>query len=212
MQVYDITARFSRTIQVREYEPASSELTIKAQLADGEKAEDAIKELFALASGEVHISLGLAKDTKLPPRGKAAATASTTVKPTPAADPSKTTAKPTEAEKAQLPKTERAVTSDIPGEGAPAAKTTAAAAASSDIPGETAPAATTAAAATVETGETTPAELSKWIGEQVRTGKVTSVAITGLYPQFGIARFADLKPEKCGEAKAAVQALIDKNA
>ncbi len=198
MQVYDITARFSRTIQVREYEPASAELTVKAQLADGESPEKVSAEVFKLIGEQVHLALGLSPNTKLPARARAAKSEETPPA-TSAKAPAKTTA-------ATPPAT---AASDIPGEGAPAKATTAATA--SDIPGDEDTTLTASpqqqAQAASDVGMT-PAELSKWIGEQVRTGKVTSQAITGLYPQFGISRFADLKPEKCADAKAAVEKLI----
>lgn len=190
MQVYEISVRFMRRIQVREYEPAEAEVTVKAQLADGEKAESVISDAFKIASGEVHVSLGLAKDTKLPARAKGRTEAEITAAAT---------------TKGPDPKPAATTASDIPGEGAPAAKTTAAAASAvSDIPGDD-----PAPPATATGGESlTPADFSKWIGDQVRNGKVTSQAITGLYPKFGISRFADLKPEKIPEAKAEIEKLI----
>jgi hypothetical protein len=214
MQVYDIKVRFMRKIQVRDYEPTESEVTCSAQLEDGEDPKAAIKAAFKILSEEVHTSLGLAPNTKLPTRGKATgehvqAEASVTDK-TPAPTPAPASDKKPAEKKAADKTTKASATDDIPGEGAPATKTTAASAASSDIPGEeTAPQTQQTAAAETAT-DMTPADLSKWIGEQVRSGKVTSQAITALYPKFGISRFADLKPEKCGEAKAAVEELIKK--
>ncbi len=189
MQIYDITVRFARTIQVREYEPASAEVTIKAQIAEGEDATPAVTDGFRLISEQVHLALGLEANTKLPTRtrgGKAAVTAEATAAPK--AETTKVAAPKAETKKADAPKPTPAA-SDIPDDGAPADKTTAPAA---------------------QVGEAiSAAELSKWIGDQVRLGKVTSQAVMGLYPKFGVSRFADLKPEKCAEAKAAIEEIIN---
>ena len=215
MQVYDIKVRFMRKIQVRDYEPTESELTISAQLDDGEDPKTAIKAAFKILSEEVHTSLGLAPNTKLPARGRAAGdTVQAEASVAPQAE--KTTAKAT-TKAADKPKP--APVSDIPDETPTQAKPTAAQAqaASSDIPDETAPTTQTATAPADEDDlfagcedKEKPARLSKWIGEQVKTSKIASTEITKLYPKFGISRFADLKPEKCAEAKAAVEELIKK--
>jgi len=215
MQVYDIKVRFMRKIQVRDYEPTESELTISAQLEDGEDPKTAIKAAFKILSEEVHTSLGLAPNTKLPTRGKGKieGEATTTPAPTPApASDKKAADKP---QQAKAP----AATDDIPGETTQAKPTAAQAqaASSADIPGETAPSTQTTATATAEDDlfagcedKEKPARLSKWIGEQVKSGKIASTEVAALYPKFGISRFADLKPEKCSDAKAAVEELINK--
>lgn len=207
MQVYDVSIRFMRRIQIREYEPAEAEVIVKAQLADGESPESAISEAFKLASGEVHVSLGLAKDTKLPTRAKGKETATATATPAPTPAPKAETKTSDKPRQAKAP----AATDDIPDD-TKTATTAKPTASTSDIPDDSAPATATAATETASDTTMTPAELSKWIGEQVRTGKLTSVAVAGLYPKFGISRFADLKPEKTGEAKAAIEELIAKNA
>jgi hypothetical protein len=214
MQIYDVTVRFARTIQVREYEPASAEVIVKAQLAEGEQASEAVTESFRLISEQVHLALGLEANTKLPTRRKSGGE---TVVQQP-----QTTGKPAgkKAEEKPAPQTPAAQTqpakpavSDIPDDGAPATKP-AVVAANNDIPGDDIPATVQqpqqqAQAQSGAVGEPiNAAELSKWIGEQVRLGKVTSQAVMGLYPKFGVSRFADLKPEKCAEAKAEIEKLI----
>lgn len=211
MQPYDITVRFMRTIQVREYEPACAEVTIKAQLADGEDASKAIADAFKDVSAQVHTSLGLAADTKLPQRRKSAGGAVTTetmtAKPAETPKPAETAQAQTGGKPAPV-QTKASVNDDIPGEAAPA-KTTAPAAAQSDIPDSPAPAAAQTAPAA---DAIPPAELSKWIGEQVKSGNVTSAEIMALYPRFKVSRFADLKPDQTAEAKAAIEEIIKKRA
>lgn len=211
MQVYEINVRYMRRIQVREYEPAEAEVTVKAQLADGEKPEAAVSEAIKLASEQVHVSLGLAPDTKLPKRGKAGGQTETasTVTAQPKTETAKTAAAETPKPQPQQP---ASAVSDIPGEGVPATPQKAAASAS-DIPDDATvkPQPQQQQQAQASNGEAPPvnaAELSKWIGDQVRLGKVTSQAVMGLYPKFGVSRFADLKPEKCGEAKIEIEKLI----
>lgn len=205
MQIYDVTVRFARTIQVREYEPASAEVTVKAQLAEGEQADAVVAESFRLISEQVHLALGLETSTKLPTRKKAeTGKPAATLTAQPKAD-----AKPAATQQTTV-KPAAAAVSDIPDDGAPATvQTTAkpAAAANNDIPDDGAPPQTKQAASSGP-DPVNAAELSKWIGEQVRLGKVTSQAVMGLYPKFGVSRFADLKPEKCAEAKAEIEKLI----
>ena len=57
MQVYDISVSFSRTIQVREYEPSKAEVFLKAQLVEGENSSEALAKLFAEAKASVRAVL-----------------------------------------------------------------------------------------------------------------------------------------------------------
>lgn len=202
MQVYDISIRFMRRIQVREYEPVEGEVTVKAQIADGEKIEGAIKDAFALASEGVHTALGLEPNTKLATRQRGGhKEAGATTAAAPASKPAaQTPAKP-------------APQSDIPDDGAPVpqqqTQAPKPAASNSDIPDGPAPGQQTELPAQATSGEQlSAAELSKWIGDMVRLGKVTSQAVMALYPKFGVSRFADLKPDQTASAKVEIEKLI----
>lgn len=58
MIVYDVGARFSRTVRPRDYESATSEISMKAQLEDGESTEEAAQALIFLCREQVLNSLG----------------------------------------------------------------------------------------------------------------------------------------------------------
>lgn len=204
MQVYDISVRFMRRIQLREYEPVEAEVSAKAQLSDSDDLKQSIAEAFQIASAGVHLALGLPENTTLKPKagakGKASqgevnaapATAAQTAAPAKPADdiPDATPAKTT------APAKPAAASSDIPDAG----------------PAPTQAQQTAAPASQASSGAAiTPQELSKWIGEQVRLGRVTPQDIMNLYPRFGVARFADIKPDRCAEAKQAIEELIAKN-
>lgn len=64
--VSEATVRFLRKIQVRDYEPAECEVTLKAALLEGEQAGSVVNDLLKTASGEVHEALGLRRDTQVP--------------------------------------------------------------------------------------------------------------------------------------------------
>ena len=53
MEVYEISARFMRRIQAKEYEPAEAEVTLKANLADGEDYMAAATTLMTAAKSTV---------------------------------------------------------------------------------------------------------------------------------------------------------------
>jgi hypothetical protein len=62
MEVYEVSARFMRRIQAKEYEPAEAEVSLKAQLAEGEDSKAAINTLMAQAKEGVKAVLS--KSTK----------------------------------------------------------------------------------------------------------------------------------------------------
>lgn len=53
-QVYDVSVRYSRKVQAREYEPIEAEVILKAQLAEGEDYEAAASKLMVDARNVVH--------------------------------------------------------------------------------------------------------------------------------------------------------------
>ncbi len=230
-QITEIGVRYMRRIQVRDYEPAESEVSLKAILLDGEDPKSIAVEVMAFASGEVHDSLGLPRSAKMPVRQTTAAgqskttdqfggvkdqkTVSTPVgKPAPAAsDIPGETAPPAQQAKPA------AATSDIP-DGAAAPQQAKPAASTSDIPDGAAPKTTQAPAQQQQQQQAAPAgdaamtaaDLSKWIGDQVRAAKITSAAVKAVYPKFGVTRIVDLKADQVAACKAALDQAIKEHA
>lgn len=202
-QVQTLELRFMRRIQVREYEPTEAECKLTAQLADGDQPGEIAATMFALASDQVHIALGLPANTKLATRAAGHATHKTQAQNGGTA---------TKEHKVSAPVGAGDIPEEIPGEAAPqTGKQTAAPQKApagdipEEIPGETAQPQTHAAD---KDGVTDAPSLSKWIGEQVRLGKVSSDAVKATYPKYKIARFADLKPDQVPTMKAELDGLI----
>lgn len=205
--ISEVGVRFMRRIQVRDYEPAESEVTLKAVLLDGENAREAVHFLQDFASEEVHQALGLPTSTKLPVNASRGVGQQIIKGPFGAEPhsmgvdiPAIATEKPVQAAPAGGLEIPTSTPAAAPASPQPAS------AGISDIP-ESKPATTpTAAPAT----NMTAADVSKWIGEQVRSQKVSSEAVKGLYPKYKVTRFADLKPEQIALVKADVEEMIAK--
>jgi hypothetical protein len=60
----EATINFKRTIQVRDYEPATCEITLKATFGDADQAnvQAAIASIIAFESETVHAALGLPRN------------------------------------------------------------------------------------------------------------------------------------------------------
>jgi hypothetical protein len=206
-KVYSVTVRYMRRIQAREYEPAEAEVTVQAELVGGDTPEQAISETFALASQGVHIALGLPPDVELAPRTGAttaavsprrrknapATSSSATVQQSDTADIPSTTSAPAAAAQPAQPAAQTAQ---------PAAKVEA------NVIDPTAGAAQPSQPAAQTTALPGDFDLAKYVGELVRSGKLNSNTVKGLYPEYGVQRIADLKPEQKAPFKAKVDALV----
>lgn len=234
-QITEVSVRFMRRIQVRDYEPAEAEVGLKAILLEGEDAAKIAPALVAFVSGEVHDGLGLARSNVLPTRaagtsvvkdqfGNAAGTGKTAVGATVA---TAAAAKPAKAATAKTPAPPANDPTAIPDGAAPAAASAPAATPAADptaIPDAAAapaapakpatpPATVAATPAPAASGAAmAPAELSKWVGQQVREGKITVAAVSSLYPEFNVSRLVDLKPEQVASAKAKLDQKITEHA
>lgn len=81
MNVYDISVRKLQRVQVREYEPAEAEITLRAQVAEGEDYNIVMERLIADATIGVNSALGFS------PSGKIVLEKTVSKAPTPAAKP-----------------------------------------------------------------------------------------------------------------------------
>lgn len=201
----EATINFKRTIQVRDYEPATCEITMKATFGEGDQVNvpAAIANIIAFESETVHAALGLPRNNNVKslPMQPIQAGGDTVLK--------EKSGRVVEAKSvhAEIP---GEASADIPGE--PAAPATQAKTPVADVPGETVPA-TQAKAPTppqqaADAAPASAAELSKWVGQQVQGGKLTADAVKSIYPNFKVTRLVDLKPEQIAPAYGAIQKAI----
>jgi hypothetical protein len=67
MAFTEVTARYSRKVQVAQYEPAEAEVTIRAQIIEGEDGDKVIGTAMGKAKLAVNVALGLVKPAEKPP-------------------------------------------------------------------------------------------------------------------------------------------------
>jgi hypothetical protein len=60
-QVTSGSVSYSRTVQVNQFEPCKSDISLSFQVLEGEEIEDVIDEVLAIAKAKVLQSLGLKK-------------------------------------------------------------------------------------------------------------------------------------------------------
>lgn len=205
MNVYDIKARFMKRVQVKEYEPVEAEVTMSAQLGEGEDAETSAAALMEQARAAVMDSI------KSKSAGKTEATVATVAKAAPveavAAPAKKAAAKPAPAD-------------DDFEAPAPAKKATKPAPAPADDDFETPAPAKKAAKPAPEPepeaeeddefavkGISQP-DFQSWMTGMVNGGKITPKEIKSVYPKFGITRSTDATLEQLPALKAAIEKFI----
>jgi hypothetical protein len=185
MEVYEISARFMRRIQAKEYEPAEAEVTLKANLAEGEDYASLATSLMGTAKTTV-IEAGLKS-------GKATAEATAEAPKNVGGRPKKTELTPPAAAKAAEPKPE------------PTPAPVAAPAAEPDEFGEF----ETAPAAAAEPEKPMAAkELQEWITAHLQSKKIDTTTVKAILAEFGAARTIDTKEEDRVKIKAKVQAAL----
>lgn len=225
-KIYEISARFMRRVQVKEYEPVEAEFTLKAQTEDG---DDPVALMAQLGEQVRHAVLSTIKgkfDSTSQPMPADVAEA----KATPAAEAPKANGKtngsiaPAAASSDMPDETETPAAAEKPKRGRPAGakgkKAEAssampdedegeakAEASSSDMPDET-PAAKADAEdwenAAAEEEEVTAATLTAFISKQVSASKITVPDVKAILAKYGAARCADLKPGDLPKAKAEI--------
>ena len=60
-QITSGSVSYSRTVQVNQFEPAKSDISLNFQVLDGEEIQDVADEVLAIAKAKVLQSLGLKK-------------------------------------------------------------------------------------------------------------------------------------------------------
>lgn len=218
IQVQGITVRFRRTIQVTQYEPAEAEVTLHGITPEGETL-DVLKEtngLLVIAAEEVHESLGLPRNTKMPARARAAGTKreASTATPGSVVTHNGTRVEGGQTKQLTVAGAAPAGAGDIPEvQSAPATtpakptQTATVAPASDGIPEAAAPqkaaaapqqaaAAATPASADDAAKAKALANLSAWIGDFVKSGTVTAQEIKTIYPKYNIASVNNLQPNQ----------------
>lgn len=189
MEVYEISARFMRRIQAKEYEPAEAEVQFKANLAEGEDYTALAAELMANAKSTV-IESGLKS-------GKA--TAETTAE----APKNKGGRPPKETLVPPAPKTEAAKPAATP-KPEPTPAPVAAPAAEPDEFGEfDTPAAEPEKPMAAK-------ELQEWITAHLQTKKIDTSTVKAILGKYGAARTMDTKEEDRLKIKADVEAALKK--
>jgi hypothetical protein len=239
MNVYELSVRKLQRVQVKEYEPAEAEVTIKAQLEPGEDYHAAMSKLVDDASIGVREALGLSPSGKLVLEKAVKPVSAAAVNPKPpvkvadddfgedtpkAAAPVKAEA-PAEAPKRRgRPPKAKPVEDDF-GDDTPAPKTT-----TDDDFGDEAPA-PKKAAADDDFGDDAPAKPApapkaekpvkredveednrKWIMEQVTSKKVSAADVRLLvHSKFNATTMKEVPDEYIGALREEVQLLIDAN-
>lgn len=216
IQVQGITVRFRRTIQVTQYEPAEAEVTLVAVAPEGEAADTAkdTASLLKIAAEEVHESLGLPRNTRMPARAKATGTKREAGSEIPGsvATHGNTRSEGGKTTPVTVAGAAPANAGDIPETpSAPAAQPQAAAQSTAgDIPDGPAPAPAKPAAAPAQPAQpAAPAptaddaaktkalsNLSAWIGDFVKAGAITAAEVKTIYPKYGIASVNNLRAEQ----------------
>jgi hypothetical protein len=203
MNVTDVTVRFMRRAQIREYEPIEAEVSLKAALAEGEDYVKIANTLMADAKKAVHES-GLKSSASTDK-----ATTATAPAPAPAADAPKPRGRPPSKPAAAAPAPAPADDFDDPAPvNKPAAPAPAPAPAADfdDMTASPAPAPAAAPAATM-----TLKELQVWTNANIEGNKITIDQVKGVWQTFGCSRSSELKPEQYGEARAKIEAIIAAN-
>jgi len=207
MNVTDITVRFMRRAQIREYEPIEAEVSLKAALAEGEDYVQIANTLMADAKKAVHES-GLKSSAST---DKTTTTASPAPAPAaaPAADAPKPRGRPPSNKPAAPPPPPAPVDdldSPAPAPAAAPAPAPAPAPDFDDMTASPAPAPAAAPAATM-----TLKELQVWTNANIEGNKITIDQVKGVWQTFGCSRSSELKPEQYGEARAKIEAIIAAN-
>ena len=196
MQVNSVTVRYMRRAQIKDYEPVEAEVSLSAQLAEGEGHVDAVNSLMKDAKKAV-IESGLKS-------GKSETTVETGAATKPAEPPKQTRKaadKPAETKKEE-PKAAPAADPADPS-GAPAEEPAAAAAEPDEFAEFDAGPAAAPAAITVK-------ELTDWVTASLKdkSNGITPDEVKAVYAKFGAARTADLKDDDRPKAKVEIEALI----
>jgi len=232
MQIYDVSVRFSRKIQVVNFEPAEAEVSLKAQLTEGEDYKAAITGLMADARAGVTAGL------KSKAAGVTAENVTTIAGPVPAAEApaQKTTTpvKPTQtatepAPAAEAPKRQRgrpagstakktdaaapAAGADFDPDATPVApaKTTAPAATDDDFGDEALPAEAEPADDEFAENEVKPMstkELQEQLSAFVNGKQIDGPSVKAVLKKYGADRSADTKEGDRAKILAEVTALV----
>ena len=200
--VYDVAVRVMRRVQMKEYEPMEAEVSLKAQLAEGEDYIEAVNKLLidaktAVIETAIKGSAGKVTKSVEPVATAAAAPAEAAPRkgrPTKAEQEAKAAA---EAAKAAAAGT----TDDFSTEPTPAPAPAPAAEPDEFSEFETAEAAPAAAPMTVK-------ELQDWITANIQAKKIDVAKVKETYGKFGVTRSADTKDEDRPKIKAAIEAII----
>jgi hypothetical protein len=206
-QVYDISVRFMRRVQIREYEPSEVEVILKAQLSEDDDSATVGGELMAEAKETVRLGL-TAKG------GKTEAKVEVEKK----AEPKKETAAEKKlAKKAATKKAAdekkaakgRAISDDpenrvsdedavpdddeIPGDEPPAKK----AKESNDVPDDD------------DDEALKPKDLQEYIQAKIQKRVITIEAVKEIIRDAGVNKVKDMTPAQCAETKKKIDDLIE---
>lgn len=199
MNVTEITARFMRRVQIKDYEPAEAEISLKAHLDDDEDFRTAGNELI-LQAREIALT-GL--------RGKTAGETEIEVKvAVSAADQKKADAAAKRAEKKAAKEAAKAPDSDIPGDDVPGDSddTKPAKAPDSDVPGDDdVPGETDIDPVADDGDEFTVEDLQAYITAQVSGKKIAVKAVKEILASAKASRTSEVKPEDIETVRAAVE-------
>lgn len=196
LNIYDVSVRFMRKVQVKEYEPVEAETTLKAQTVEGTEYKTALADTAALMLEAREIVLNGLK-------GKAAAAAGETVTET-KVEPAPTKGKPGRPPKDKKADAAKGGDTDDFGE----STTT-----------KTAEPATNSAAEEDEFADVAPKadekpmsadELQKWISGHIQSKKIAVAKVKEILLKYGAARTADTKEEDRTKIKADVEAALSK--
>ena len=177
---------------------------------DGEVADvrKDITDLLKAASEEVHLSLGLPKDTKIPARAKATGTKREAGSEIPGsvATHGNTRSEGGKTTPITIAGAQPAGAGDIPETpSTPAQAQQAAPSTAGDIPDGPAPAPVKPAAPPVQQAAAPAGDaaetkalsnLSAWIGDFVKAGTITAAEVKTIYPKYGIASVNNLRAEQ----------------
>lgn len=182
MEVYEISARFMRRIQAKEYEPAEAEVTLKANMADGEDYMAAATTLMTAAKSTV-IESGL-KSGKTTAEATVVSEAAKNVGGRPKKQ-ELTPPAPKDEPKAAAPKEEP--------KAAPAAE-----------PDEFGEFETAAEPEKPMTGK----ELQEWITAHLQAKKIDTASVKAILAKYGAARTMDTKDEDRPKIKAEIEKAL----
>lgn len=205
MNVTDIKVRYTRKIQPAEYSPIEAEVTLTAQLSEGDNAKDAATALINDAKAAVFTALGAKQGgtastevTKAEaPKAAAAPKAEAEApKKGPGRPPKQTLTPPAEKAAPKPAEDPMDMVDETPA--APAPAPAAAPAEEDEFAGIEEPAA----------APMTAKELQDWIGAKVKANPALLAKVKAVYAEFGVTRSVDTTEEQRPKIRAKLEEIF----